>query len=297
MPDISISPGYQLHFDHPPRRVVSLVPSLTESLFELGLGEVVGVTNYCLYPEEALAGIPRLGGTKNPDVEAILALKPDIVLANQEENSPGPIEMLRAAGIPVWLSFPHTVQQALDDLWYLAGLFHSAAAASRLKSLAMAVDWARSAAAALPGVRYFCPIWQHSGEDGDEWWMVFNQDTYSHDLLSLCGGENVFAHRQRRYPLAADLGEADAEPSGGRDVRYPRVSAAEIEQANPELIILPSEPYGFGVQDAARMMDLWPDIQAIRQGRVVLVDGSLITWHGTRLGKALQVLPAMFGAG
>lgn len=296
MQEMGLDPQYLLQPDHPPRRVVSLVPSLTESLFELGLGEVVGVTDYCLHPAAALAGMPRLGGTKNPRLDNILALKPDLVLANQEENSRSSIEALRAAGIPVWLSFPRTVQQSLDDLWYLAGLFQSPAAAGKLKTLAMAVDWARSAAADLPGVRYFCPIWYEGNGVDTGWWMTFNQQTYSHDLLALCGGVNVFAHRLRRYPLAADLGDAQVEPAGDRDTRYPRLSAAEIEEANPDVIILPSEPYAFTEKFRLHIMTLWPELKAVRGNRVVLVDGSLITWHGTRLARALRDLPAIINS-
>lgn len=287
---------YSLAFDHPPRRVVSLVPSLTESLFELELGEVVGVTDYCLHPRDALAGIPRLGGTKNPRVEDILALKPDVVLASQEENTRSTVEALRAAGIPVWLSFPKNVQQAIDDLWYLAGLFQNPAAAIKLKTLAMAVDWARTASSGLVSERYFCPIWRHSGAQETEWWMTFNRDTYAHDLLSLFGCVNVFADRQRKYPLAADLNQASAEPAGDRDVRYPRLTADEIGQADPDLILLPSEPYPFTERDIEHMAALWPEMRAIRNRRVLLIDGTLITWPGTRLGKALRELPALLSA-
>lgn len=295
-----MSPGvpspHQLSLDHPPRRVVSLVPSLTESLFELGLGEVVGATDYCLYPEDGLIEIPRVGGTKDPRLEDILALEPDVVLANQEENSRSTVEALRAAGIPVWLSFPKSVQQSLDDLWFLAGLFQHPAAASRLKTLAMAVDWARNAASVSPGERYFCPIWQQGGVQKNDWWMTFNQDTYSSDLLALFGFVNVFAGRQRSYPLAADLRQAPAEPAGDRDVRYPRVSAAEIELANPEIILLPSEPYPFGEDNIPQLMADLPDTDAVRNKRIILVDGTLITWHGIRLGRALRELPAILNS-
>lgn len=287
---------YQLSLDHPPHRVVSLVPSLTESLFELGLGEVVGVTDYCIAPEDALIEIPRLGGTKNPRLEDILALEPDIVLANQEENSRSTVEALQAAGIPVWLSFPKSVQQALDDLWFLAGLFQNSAAASRLKTLAMAVDWARSAASSSPGERYFCPIWQQGGEQKIDWWMTFNQDTYSNDLLALFGWVNVFADRQRSYPLAADLRQSPAELAGDRDVRYPRVTAAEIKQVNPDLILLPSEPYPFGEGDIPQLMADLQNTAAVRNKRIILVDGTLITWHGIRLGRALRELPAILSS-
>ena len=99
-----------LHFHHPPKRVVSLVPSMTESLFDLGLGDVVvGITDYCIYPAELLKNLPRVGGTKDVSEDEILDLKPDFVIANQEENSRQLVEKLEAAGIRVWVTFPKSV--------------------------------------------------------------------------------------------------------------------------------------------------------------------------------------------
>ena len=103
------------HFETTPQRVVSLVPSYTESMVDLGFGaNVVGVTDYCVHPQDSLLNIPRVGGPKNPRIEDILSLAPDLVLANQEENMLGDVEALEKAGIPVWVSFPQTVQEALD---------------------------------------------------------------------------------------------------------------------------------------------------------------------------------------
>lgn len=283
-------------FPHPPKRVVSLVPSITESLFVLGMGAaVVGITDYCAYPAEALRGLPRLGGTKNPRLEDILALRPDLVLMNQEENPLEVYQALKEQGVAVWAAFPTSVRQALDVLWELARLFQSQTAPMQLQALERAVDWARAAVEALPRrVRYFCPIWQGTLTGGQPWWMTFNQDTYMSDLLGMCGGENVFAARQRRFPLEADLGLVSPREEADADQRYPRVSQEEIRQSGPEVILLPDEPYAY---DEARKMELcsqFADVPAVRDGRVYLVEGSLITWHGVRLGRALQVLPAKF---
>lgn len=284
-----------LHFHHPPRRVVSLVPSLTESLFELGFGDsVVGITDYCVHPADQLRGLTRLGGPKNPRVEAILALQPELVLANQEENTPQTVERLEAAGVAVLVTFPKTIRQALDVLWTLTGLFHSQTAAIRLETLELSLEWAQSVSAEGNHWRYFCPIWQDVAESGVRWWMTFNQDTYIHDLLSTFGGRNIFAERQRRYPLQADLDEAAAQEPGGRDTRYPRVTRDEILAGDPQLILLPSEPFAFDETHQEQFADLFTATPAARQGRIHLVDGSLLTWHGTRLGKALQELPSLF---
>lgn len=284
-----------LHFHRPPRRVISLVPSLTESLFDLGFGaSVVGITDYCVHPAGQLQGLPRFGGPKNPRVDQILELQPELVLANQEENTPQTVEQLEAAGVPVLVTFPKTVRQALDVLWTLTGLYHSRTAAVQLETLELSLEWLQSVSSERSRWRYFCPIWQDVTESGVRWWMTFNHDTYIHDLLSVIGGSNIFAQRKRRYPLKAELGEMAARDPGDRDTRYPRVTLEEILAGDPELILLPSEPFAFNETQREQIGAWLADTPAARQGRVYLVDGSLLTWHGTRLGKALQELPALF---
>jgi ABC-type Fe3+-hydroxamate transport system substrate-binding protein len=284
-----------LHFHRAPRRVVSLVPSITESLWDLGLGEsLVGITDYCIYPAEQLQELPRLGGPKNPRVDEILALNPDLILANQEENTPATVHALEAAGLPVLVTFPTTVRQALDVLWLITGIYQSQTAAVRLETIEFTLEWMKSASFDQSKKRYFCPIWQDTTGSGEPWWMTFNQHTYIHDLLSLLGGENVFSDRDRHYPLAADLGEGSVEEPGERDTRYPRVVLDEILRGDPEIILLPSEPFVFDEQHKQAIEDLMGETTAVKDGRVYLVDGSLLTWHGTRLGKAFQELPDLF---
>jgi len=283
-----------LHFHHAPQRVVSLVPSLTESMFDLGLGEaLVGITDYCTQPAKGVAGLPRLGGPKDARVLDILALQPDLVMANWEENSRQTVEALEAEGVAVWVTFPRSVDGAMDVLWKLAELFRSQAAMARLATLEMTMDWTASAAAERQPTRYFCPIWQGSTENGLDWWMTFSQGTYCDDLLSLLGFQNVFTMRERRYPLEADLGLTAAEDPGERDRRYPCVTLEEVRAAQPEIILLPSEPFAFDEDHREQLMALLPDVPAVQRGRVHLVDGSLITWHGTRLAHALNELPAL----
>ncbi len=281
--------------EQPLRRVVSLVPSFTESLFDLGLGEtVVGITDYCVHPAEALEGIARVGGTKNPNIDAILRLKPDLVLANKEENSRPTVESIQAAHIPVWVSFPCTVREALGMLRKLAGIFHSRTALQRIEMLETAVEWELNVAIGRRKRRYFCPIWHDQTPEGSLWWMTFNRQTYPADVLALFGGENIFDQRVRRYPLQADLGIAPAQPAGERDTRYPRIILEEVLTADPELILLPNEPYAFDSHDRAFLIEQLGETQAVRNQQVYLVDGSLITWHGTRLARALQILPQLF---
>lgn len=270
--------------DRPLRRVVSLVPSLTETLFALGVGDrVVGRTDYCVHPPEARA-TPSVGGTKNPDLGRILALRPDVVLVNVEENREADARALAARGIPVAVSFPRSVSEAIALIRYLAALLEAPRSSLVEEIEALAADRRRVSPGRRP--RVFCPVWKDP-------WMTFNAETYAHDLLTLCGGENVFAGRRRRYPLAADLDPAVPSRPVPRDDRYPRLSVEEIRRAAPELILLPDEPYPFRPEDVEPVRRLFADTPAGRAGRVRWVEGSLLFWHGVRLRQALRILPAL----
>lgn len=288
-----------IHFSRPPTRVVSLVPSVTESLFDLGLGNrLVGVTDYCIHPASGVAGLARIGGPKNPNVDRIVALKPDMVIANREENLEPDVIALEAAGLKVWVTFPQTAREAMDILWVLVRVFDVPREAIKLRALEQCLQWTVQAARSAPRVRVFCPVWRDTRNHPPAWWMTINRQTYAHDVLENCGGENVFAERERRYPLAAELGGTDPpadapNPVEGRDTRYPRVTPDEIRQAAPEVILLPSEPYAFDESDEALVLDAFAGTPAVRAGHVHRVDGSLITWHGTRLAKALAELPSL----
>lgn len=271
-------------------RVVSLVPSVTESLFDLGLGNrLVGVTDYCVHPADDLRSLPRIGGTKDVRVVDVIALRPDLVIANREENTRTAVEALQAAGLPVWVTFPESVRGALDLLWDMTRRFNVPQQGHRLAALEKVFEWAAAAADNATPTQVFCPIWR-----GDDWWMTVNGSTYVSDLIRICGGENVFAARERRYPLAADLDPSQPNwpDASGADTRYPRVTRDEILAARPEVILLPSEPYPFAQADYDYWMQ-YTDLPAAVNGRVHLVDGSLLTWHGTRLAKALQEIPSL----
>ncbi|MFO7583579.1 MAG: helical backbone metal receptor [Anaerolineales bacterium] len=283
-----------MFFPTPPTRIVSLVPSMTESLFDLGFGQaVVGVTDYCVYPADKVAALKKVGGTKNARIEDILAPQPELVIASQEENTPAIVQALEAAKIPVWLTFPKTVDETLADLRRLADIFQSGNAYLAVDMLEKSVEFARAVAADGEHLRVFCPIWRGQ-QDGQPWYMTCNAETYTSDLLTLFGSENVFADRQRRYPLEADLKNESGEAPEGRDTRYPRVSLDEIRTAQPELILLPDEPFAFGENHVAELKSLLAETPAVKNNRIRLLNGSLLTWPGTRLGKALEQLPEYF---
>jgi ABC-type Fe3+-hydroxamate transport system substrate-binding protein len=276
--------------DFVPQRVVSLVPSLTESLFDLDLGDrLVGITDYCVHPAKEVESLLRVGGTKNPDIERITGLRPDLVLVNDEENRKADAEALQAAGIPIWVTGPRTVFDALNLLWSIMHVFDHTVMVPRVREIERAYDYTLGASEAAGRVRVFVPIWRDP-------WMTFNANTYIHDVLRVCGGENVFAGRKRRYPLAADVGDGEPLPDddprvAGRDTRYPRVTLEEVIEAQPDVVLLPDEPYAFSEADAAVFLSL--DIPAAQSGRVYGVDGSLLTWHGTRVAYALRDLPSL----
>lgn len=281
-----------LTFTHPPRRVVSLVPSMTESLFDLGAGGyLVGVTDYCRPPETEVERLTRVGGTKSARVPEILALKPELVIANQEENTQETVEALEAGGAKVWVTFPRSVDDAIAILWVLIRLFDVPSAGSKVRTLEVTLDWQMRSSHAIPRARVFCPIWQGVTGKGALWWMTFNRETYAHDVLLRCGGENAFAERKRLYPLEADLGQGDPEEPGTRDTRYPRLTPEEVLKAGPDVILVPDEPFAFSEDDELRMRAVLAETPAVRENRVQRIDGSLLTWHGTRLARALAEIP------
>ncbi|SFQ48230.1 helical backbone metal receptor [Hymenobacter arizonensis] len=241
--------GRRVAVPFPPQRIVSLVPSQTELLFDLGLGEkVVGLTKFCIHPADARTKATVVGGTKNFDFEKIAALKPDLILGNKEENYQIGIEQL-AADYPVWLSDISTLPESLDMIrrvGFIAGAKDKAAA------LADEIDASFSQLAfpaAAVSVAYF--IWKKP-------YMVAATGTFIDDLLHRSGFTNAFAG------LA----------------RYPEVSAEQLAAAAPQRIFLSSEPYPFGEKHLAEFQQLCPSAQ------VEIVDGELFSWYGSRLRES-----------
>jgi len=250
----------------PPRRIVSLIPSITEILFALGAGHsVAGCTVYCTEPPEGVATKRRVSGEKNPKLDVIRELGADLVVANVEENVREHVETLRSWGIPVYVTYPRTVAAGIrlvSDLGAVVGLPERGR--EMAAALEAALDDVRSARAGRPGRLVFYPIWRQP-------WMTVNRDTYAHDMLALCGGDNVF---------------------GQSATRYPEVTLPDVARAEPEVILLPDEPYRFRRAHLADF-DAHPDIPAVRHRRVHLVDGKLATWYGPRIAEALRVLPRL----
>ena len=261
-------------------RVVSLVPSDTLNVAALGCASaLVGRTDYCDLPADVVARVPSVGGTKNPRIDDIVRLEPDLVLANQEENTRSDLEALAGRGLRIYVAFPRRVADGLSHLARLARLFGVEAAPEARQLLKLAYDELRSAEKArgeAPAVPTFCPIWMNP-------LMTIHGDTFISDMLDLCGAANVFADRPRRYPLAADLGRAAPLPPdkiAGRDVRYPRVTLDEVIARAPELVLLPDEPHPFSAADAEVFRSL--AIPAAGRGAIVPMSGKDLCWYGAR---------------
>jgi ABC-type Fe3+-hydroxamate transport system substrate-binding protein len=258
--------GRTLTFAAPAQRIVSLVPSLTETLFALGCADaVIGITRYCTEPAGAVAAVARVGGTKNPDVAAIVALAPDLVVVNAEENRKEDFAALEGAGLTVFVSFSHRVRDIGGLMIGLGTLTGTTAAAARLRA---ELDGALGTPPPAIRRRVFCPIWKNP-------WMSFNADTYAHDVLAHAGGDNVCHDRAERY-CTIDL-----------------EAVATLE---PEVILLPDEPYGFSRKDLAALapLDATP---AGRSGRVYFVDGKALSWYGPRTASALGYFRAVLSEG
>ena len=265
----------------PARRIVSLVPSETEAVAELsGVGRLAGRTRYCIEPAGRIEAVPVVGGTKKIEVEAVVALEPDLVLANQEENGRADVEALIDAGLVVHVSFPCSVDAALAYSRSLAVLLGVPDDAPALRAASDAFTEAQRALRPSP-LRVFVPIWKDP-------WMTFDARTFASDILELCGAHNVFADRPRHYPLAADLGTAPPLPTervGDRDTRYPRVPLDEVRARRPDAVLLPDEPYEFSEADV-------PDLEPLGVP-LVFTSGKDLFWYGTRLRASIPRLRSL----
>jgi ABC-type Fe3+-hydroxamate transport system substrate-binding protein len=255
--------GFRLKLESPPRRIVSLVPSWTETLFSLGLGhEVVGITKYCVEPADAVATVPKIGGTKNPDLRAIEKLEPDFVIANAEENRREDVEKLREKGVPVFTTYPKTIPGAVESILKLGKVLGKESDAD-----VMAREIVRNVSAIEAGVgvwaklpfRVFCPIWKNP-------WMAFNADTYAHDVLRMLGFNNIYA-------------------SAGE--RYPTTTLEEAIDRKPDIVLLPDEPYEFKERDIEELKKSLPSALA---RRVMIVSGRDLHWYGVHMVNGLTTL-------
>lgn len=259
-PNAEDASGAEVTFPAAPSRIISLVPSVTEILFALGLGDkVVGITDWCIHPADAVARLPRVRGTKNPDLQAVRALAPDLVLANLEENREVDVRRMREEGLCVWVDFPRTLAEVVEHVRWLSRLGPALSKGTDLvRKLQAAVD--AKSEETTTSRRCFLPVWK-------EPWMSISANTYAHDLLRHLGLCNVFADREERYP---------------------RVDLDAIRRLEPEVILLPDEPYAFTPADAEELRSALAATPAAKTGEIYVVDGTLAFWPGPRTIRALN---------
>ncbi|RKT52739.1 helical backbone metal receptor [Saccharothrix australiensis] len=235
----------------PPRRVVSLVPSLTEAVDPAVL---VGATDYCTHPPDL--AVTRVGGSKYPEVDRVLALRPDLVLANSEENRPEDVQRLRADGIPVWVTAaPATVPAALGSLRRLLGTAWDVEPGWLVEAERVWRD------VRPPRAKAVIPVWRKP-------WVVVGRDTFAGDVLHRLGVANVYADHAERYP---------------------RPSLDELRASGADLVVLPDEPYLFTPDDGPQF---FPDLRPVHvSGRHLTWYGPSLVEARAALERAFQDLP------
>ena len=233
-------------------RIISLCPSLTELVFALGRGrDLIACTKFCVHPERGVRRVMKVGGTKDPRVDDIGNLVPDLVLMNEEENRSEDYQALMGRGLTCHSSMPRTIAETAEMVREIAGLLgrrdRGEEIAGEIESRAEA---AREAAMNQSPVSFAYLIWTKP-------FMSANQDTFASALLCNAGGENVFREREERYP---------------------EISLEDLREQAPEQLYLSTEPYPFKSSDA---LDLSLELD-IPLERITIVDGELLSWHGSR---------------
>ena len=248
--------GHTIELSAQPRRIVSLVPSQTELLSDLGLeAEVVGITKFCIHPNSWFRNKNRIGGTKDVKPERVAALKPDLIIANKEENVKEQVEALRTVA-PVWTSDINTLEDAFELIHHLGNITGRTAPAN---DILVKTKEAFEALGENPlknkSKTCLYLIWKDP-------YMSVGSDTFIHDMLTRCGFINLLANQKR----------------------YPTITAEQIKTLSPEIILLSSEPYPFKEKHIAALQNLLPS------ALITLVDGEMFSWYGSRLMQA----PAYF---
>lgn len=233
-------------------RIVSLCPSLTELVFDLGAGDsLVGRTKFCVHPAKLVDRVEKVGGTKNPKIDRIIELAPDLVLLNEEENRREDAVSLVAAGIKCHVSFPKNAADTAAMVRSIGEALSRAADAERIAiDIERRDERARAAAASLKRVAFAYLIWRDP-------LMTVNGDTFVSALLVNAGGENVFASGTSRYPT---------------------ISAEELAAAEPDVVLLSTEPFPFKELHADEIAKQ----TGLRRDRFRIVDGERLSWHGSR---------------
>jgi ABC-type Fe3+-hydroxamate transport system substrate-binding protein len=243
--------GNSITLKQKPVRIISIVPSQTELLFSLGLKDYIfGITKFCIHPKDLCKSIVKIGGTKNLNISKILALKPDIVFANKEENVKEQIDILKTNGIPVWTSEVKTLEDALQMIQAI-GLITETHIKAKEIAKKINEEFATLSNQSTKKVTYL--IWKDP-------YMTIGSDTFIHDLLSKIGMHNVFEDK----------------------TRYPTITLEEIRDRKPDIILLSSEPFPFKEKHLAVIKEVIENVE------VRLVDGTYFSWYGSKLLESAE---------
>lgn len=270
MPQVIDQMGRKVQVPDAPSRIVSLVPSQTELLSDLGLEEqVVGITEYCVHPEHWLQEKAIVGGTKNTVLKRIERLEPDLIIGNKEENTKKKVEKLEKR-FPVWMSEIHNVP---DALWMIRELGRITGSGDEAESMAQRIEDGFDELKELYAGRklrtaYF--IWKDP-------WMLAANDTFIDTLLRFTGHSNVLTPP---FPKAVQ----ERIDAGKASERYPILELEELARLDPERILLSSEPYPFGEEERKALAERFP------KAELRIVDGEMFSWYGSRLEKAIPYL-------
>jgi len=237
--------GKLIHLPLTPRRIVSLVPSQTELLFDLGLNEnVVGITKFCIHPSEWFRTKTRVGGTKKINIDIIRNLRPDLVIANKEENTLEDVSAIEEF-CPVWTSNISSCQEAIDMIKRIAEITQTG---SKADDLINAIEKEFSSLSFTYQYRTAYMIWKDP-------WMAAGGDSFISDMMKACGFINILQHSSR----------------------YPTISWEDLKQNNIEVLLLSSEPYPFDMKHLEEISKILPEVE------IRLVDGEMFSWYGSRL--------------
>jgi len=245
--------GRTIDLEIQPSRIISLVPSQTELLYALGLDdEVIGITKFCSHPTEWFRSKTRVGGTKKLNIEKIQSLNPDLIIANKEENLQSEIELL-SKYIPVWISDICNLTNAVQMITQVGALVHKQEKAMEIiKNIQLEFEHFRNQGVRT-AVRTCYLIWKDP-------YMTAGGDTFINDMLEHAGLENVYKSKNR----------------------YPEITVTELKNMNIQLLLLSSEPYPFKEKHVAELQ------HALRDTKIMLCDGEMFSWYGSRLSYAPQ---------
>ena len=244
-------------------RIISLVPSVTETLFELGLGDqIVAITRWCTRPADQVIHKPKVGGTKNPKLDSIASFEPDVVILDCDENRKEDAESLARLGINTLSVFPKNFEDSVELIRTLGKRFGVEAKSSEMIS---EMEQLRNAYHPIPYPHSMILIWRSP-------YMTFNSDTYANAASILFGFQNQF---------------------GNHPQRYPSLTSEEIRRANPSVVLFPDEPYPFQPKHVEAFRSEFPELRAVKQNQLLLFDGSYIAWHGFGTLRALREFPSI----